>query len=1378
MGKRVDFSARSVITPDPNLSLDELGVPLSIAMNLTFPEVVTPSNIYRMKELIENGPTEWPGAKFIIKDNGHRIDLRYLKKKNDIHLEKGYIVERHMQNGDLVLFNRQPSLHKMSIMGHKVRILPFSTFRLNLSVTSPYNADFDGDEMNLHLPQSLETKAEIAQIMHVPNQIISPQSNRPVMGIVQDSCVGIKMFTQKGTFVNREVLMNLLMWLPDFNGDIPIPAILKPESLWSGKQLISLILPKVNLLRFSAVHDSKYESVIHPADTRVIIEKGQLLSGTMCKKTVGTSGGGLIHIIWNEHGPIETMKFFNATQKLVNNWLLESGFTVGICDAIATEEVNLNIASTLNKAKVDVKDVLIEAQDGNLKCQPGKSMLETFEAKVNKILNEARDTVGKFVQNSLSSRNHIKEMVVAGSKGSYINLSQIIACVGQQNVEGKRIPFSFNRRTLPHFTKDDFGPESRGFVENSYLSGLTAQEFFFHAMGGREGLIDTAVKTSETGYIQRRLVKALEDVMVKYDGTVRNSNNQIIQFLYGEDGFGGEFIEDQKLESMMMNDKKLEKNYRLLNPQWTEEEAENFLRPHLEEDIIKEILYSDDSPEIKIRLDEEYENVKSDREKLRHEIFKGVFDDKQHFPVNVARMFSNSKKTFNISLKNKSDLSPMYIIEEVQKLKKRLVLVKGEDEISKEAQRNATLLIFINIGSHLNTKRLITERIRKVAFDWILGEIESRFLKSMACPGEMVGNIAAQSIGEPATQMTLNTFHFAGVSSKNVTLGVPRLKEVINVAKRLKTPSMTIYINENVKDQKETAKKLQTLLEHTSLMNLAINSKIYYDPDPRTTIIKEDEEMIEMHSSLNYLSDTSPEDILSPWLIRIELDGNILVDRNITMEDITEAIESTYTDIEVVASDLNAKQLVLRIRKKFNITKHDKKEDVFSEEATKSLENIIVKDTSLCGIPEIKKVYIKPSSKSVYNNKTGDLDKGAIEEWLIETDGNNLYEVFKIDEVDFTRTYSNDILEIYRILGIEAVRMALFKELINILKPYDIYVNFRHIATLCEGMTNRGYITSITRHGINRLDFGPMRKSTFEETVDILFEAGLYGETDNLKGISENIMVGQLAPLGTGSFDIFLNVNSLQDAKMIQDLEEIEEVDENEMGFENSIHTPIVAGTPIDHMRTVNYSATPNVIGNSPIWTDYQPNFGRTPTRNDNFIITPRYAPQDNILSSYVPNNDMHNPIYSPIIDMEESNFGNSTIRRTPNSPRVYSPYGIPDSQHGLTSRYQNITPTLDNNQSNQGYRSKYTPLSPSANNQYSPTTTPFQASQYSHPASGVYKPSNYSIGTSPRVQDSISSVNSNNIPAYTPNTPAYNPRSPGYKTVLASRSFLNRIQS
>lgn len=353
MGKRVDFSARTVITPDPILQLDQLGVPEAIAMNLTIPEHVTPANMEVMKQLVANGPTTWPGAKYIVRHDGRQIDLANKRARADAHLDPGYIVERQLRDGDYVVFNRQPSLHKMSLMGHRVKVLPFSTFRLNLSVTSPYNADFDGDEMNMHVPQSYETKAEVKEIMAVPKQVVAPKNNCPVMGIVQDSLLGIMLFTTRDTFVELDQAMNLLMWI-DFDGTLPPPAILKPRPLWTGKQILSLVIPEINYCKRS----SGFEDWACPGDKSVLVKNGELLCGVMTKSTVGATGGGLVHISWRDRGPEACRDFLSNTQNVVNNWLIHHGFTVGVHDIMAGSATTSTIRRALGKYKRKVQRIV------------------------------------------------------------------------------------------------------------------------------------------------------------------------------------------------------------------------------------------------------------------------------------------------------------------------------------------------------------------------------------------------------------------------------------------------------------------------------------------------------------------------------------------------------------------------------------------------------------------------------------------------------------------------------------------------------------------------------------------------------------------------------------------------------------------------------------------------------------------------------------------------------------------------------------------------------------------------------------------------------------------------------------------------------------
>ncbi|CDP14970.1 unnamed protein product [Coffea canephora] len=1099
MGKRVDFSARTVITPDPTINIDQLGVPWSIALNLTYPETVTPYNIERLKELVEYGPHPPPGktgAKYIIRDDGQRLDLRYLKKSSDQHLELGYKarfcnilirVERHLNDGDFVLFNRQPSLHKMSIMGHRIKIMPYSTFRLNLSVTSPYNADFDGDEMNMHVPQSFETRAEVLELMMVPKCIVSPQSNRPVMGIVQDTLLGCRKITKRDTFIEKDVFMNILMWWEDFDGKIPAPAILKPRPLWTGKQVFNLIIPKqINLQRNAAWHQDDEPGPITPGDTQVRIEKGELLTGTLCKKALGTSTGSLIHVIWEEVGPDAARKFLGHTQWLVNYWLLQNGFSIGIGDTIADAQTMEKINETISHAKNDVKELIRKAQEKALEAEPGRTMMESFENKVNQVLNKARDDAGSSAQKSLSESNNLKAMVTAGSKGSFINISQMTACVGQQNVEGKRIPFGFIDRTLPHFTKDDFGPESRGFVENSYLRGLTPQEFFFHAMGGREGLIDTAVKTSETGYIQRRLVKAMEDIMVKYDGTVRNSLGDVIQFLYGEDGMDSVWIESQKLESLKVKKGEFDSMYKyeIDDPNWNPD----YMLPEAVEDL-KTIR------EIRSVFEAEFQKLEADRLQLGTEIAT-TGDNTWPLPVNIRRLVSNAQKTFKIDFRRPSDMHPMEIVEAVDKLQERLKVVHGDDYLSAEAQKNATLFFNILLRSALASKRVLNDyRLTREAFDWVIGEIESRFLQSLVAPGEMIGCVAAQSIGEPATQMTLNTFHYAGVSAKNVTLGVPRLREIINVAKKIKTPSLSIYLKHKASETKEKAKKVQCALEYTTLRSVTQATEVWYDPDPMSTIIPEDVEFVKSYYEMPD-EDIDPDKI-SPWLLRIELNREMMVDKKLSMADIAEKINLEFdSDLTCIFNDDNADKLILRIRimndeaPKGELNDESAEDDVF----LKKIESNMLTEMALRGIPDINKVFIKQAKVNKFTQEEG--FKTDSNEFMLDSEGVNLLAVMCHEDVDASRTTSNHLIEVIEILGIEAVRKALLDELRVVISFDGSYVNYRHLAILCDTMTYRGHLMAITRHGINRNDTGPLMRCSFEETVDILQMAALPRKRD------------------------------------------------------------------------------------------------------------------------------------------------------------------------------------------------------------------------------------------------------------------------------------------
>ena len=1364
MGKRVDFSARTVITGDPNLSLDEVGVPRSIARTLTYPETVTPYNIHRLHQLVKNGPNLHPGAKYVIRDTGERIDLRHHKRAGEISLQYGWKVERHIVDGDYIIFNRQPSLHKESMMGHRVRVMPYSTFRLNLSVTSPYNADFDGDEMNLHVPQSEETRAEINQLCMVPLNIVSPQRNSPLMGIVQDTLCGVYKITRRDTFLDLDQVMNIMLWVPDWDGIIPTPAVIKPVPRWTGKQIISMVIPEgLNLRRTSG------EGLSPANDDGLWIHEGELMFGLLNKKIVGASGGGIIHTVYNEAGPEAALRFINGAQTVVNNWLLHNGFSIGIGDTIPDKDTIRKIETAINNRKNEVANLTRLATENELEPLPGMNVRETFESKVSKELNTARDDAGTVTERSLKDINNAVQMALSGSKGSKINISQMTAAVGQQSVEGKRISFGFKYRTLPHFSKDDYSPESKGFVENSYLRGLTPTEFFFHAMAGREGLIDTAVKTAETGYIQRRLVKAMEDVMVKYDGTVRNSLGDVVQFIYGEDGLDGAHIESQTVDIIACSDKAFERKYKveLMNSDLT-----------ISPDVLEDPSILSGNSDVQSYLDQEYERLKSARDFVRST--RGDDNESLPLPINVIRVLDSARTVFKLKKGMRSDLHPAEVIPQVHDLLERLVVVRGDDPLSQEGQHNATLLFKAQLRSRLAYKRLVTEdSLNKLAFQHVLGEIENRFSRAVVNAGEMVGVLAAQSIGEPATQMTLNTFHFTGISSKNVTLGVPRLKEILNCATNLKTPAMMVYQEPSQVGNQETAKGLRSQVEHTTLRSVTESTEVFYDPDVETTVIPADVDMVESYWIIPDTTDI-PAERQSRWLLRITLSRRKLLDKGLSIQVVAGHIKRRYhKDMAVIFSDNNADEQVIRIRM-VRDDKRDEDEDLEEDVMLKQMETHILDTLTLRGVPGIDRAFLSKRTM------TRQLPDGSLlaskedprcEEWFLDTSGAALSDVLAISGVDATRTYTNSFLQVFRVMGIEAARAALMRELTAVLAFDGSYVNHRHLALLVDVMTVRGFPIPITRFGINRADTGALMRCSFEETVEILLDAAACGELDDCRGVSENVMLGQLAPLGTGEMEVML------DQKMLDTVIS----DNSRLGFMQGIGvkgsalvdgaaTPYDSGSPLQDVsylsspdHAANFSPIVNSGGESPSGfnSEYRPMpgfgdrspfsatspgggyspsspFSGTPT-SPGFATSPGFSPTSPGYSPTSPGMS----ITSPRGFATSPGFSPSSPGYTPTSPG-YSPTSPAYGQAGISPTSPSYSPTSPS----------YSPTSPN----YSPTSPNYSPTSPSYsPTSPSYSPTSPQFSGGPAAKKHSPTSPTSPAGNYSPTSPVYSPTSPGY---------------
>ena len=1147
-GKRVDQSARTVITPDPYISLDELGVPIKIALNITFPEVVNEYNIEHLRKLVTNGPDNWPGAKYVKKYNDSvTINLKYAQ--NDIDkiirdLKNGDVVHRHLCDGDYILFNRQPSLHKMSMMCHKVIVMPYQTFRLNVLDTTPYNADFDGDEMNLHCPQNIQTMSELMDIAAVPYMIIAPRDGKPIIEVVQDTLLGSFRLTKDNTEIRDKTMANLQMVNSYFDGKLPKP---DKKYMYSGKQAYTQILPiGLNINRKNK------------AEEKFIIKNSVLESGSLDKVVFHAMSSGLIPVIYHDYGPFEVRKFLDNTQRLICRWLLSAGFSVGISDLVTDAKTDENLKNKIKEMKAKAYTQLDEVRRGVIENNSIFNNEDYVEREIIGILNETTNQVGKIGLSQIDEKsNRMINMIKSGSKGKETNVAQIIACVGQQNVDGKRISYGFTDRTLPHFTKYDDGPDARGFVENSFISGLSPQEVFFHAMGGREGLIDTAVKTSDTGYIERRLVKAMEDIKVYYDNTVRNAACSIIQYVYGEDGMDGCKIESHFIPTIDMLTIDIELNYHI--------RENDRLQHHLTSNAYNEITLNTYN-----RCTEHYNQLLQDKSFLIHDIFKDSKTTSIKYPIPFDRIIKNANNRLQgLGIKSvRTDISPDYVLDAIDNLCNNLYI---KDTVQ------GTQFFKILVRLFLSPKKILLEyHFTKDIFDWIIAQVNQYYKEAIAQPGEMVGIVAAQTIGEMGTQMTLDSFHVSGTEAAvKATSGVPRLKEILSATKKTKTPTMNIYMKHGIttvanpvmaddgidtndpriEKAKGIAINIKNSIEITKLSDILEYSEIYWDNGQYETSIEKDKGIMQIYKELCELDSFSSKcKSDSPWVLRMKFNKDKMNSFGLRMIDIYTKLNMAYDKyIDCIYSDDNAEECIFRIKLTDIALKDIDSKDELA--AVKAMEHNIVYQVLLKGYKGIKKVSLNKKKYDKYNKDTQKFEK--IIEWVLDTDGTNLVDILANPNVDSTRTISNDIREIYDTLGIEAARNALYNELINVTSEGSM--NYRHLSLLIDTMTYKGVLMSIDRHGINRGDIGPLAKSSFEETTDMLINASIFSEYDNVNGVSANVMLGQQPPCGTGDVGILLDeehlmelIKDMQPVKL-ENITEEEDDDDDEICAEDDI---------------------------------------------------------------------------------------------------------------------------------------------------------------------------------------------------------------------------------
>ncbi|KAI9293532.1 beta and beta-prime subunits of DNA dependent RNA-polymerase [Neoconidiobolus thromboides FSU 785] len=1193
MGKRVNYAARSVISPDPNIETNEIGIPPVFATTLTYPEPVTHYNVKKLRDAVIKGPKVWPGATHVQHEDGTLTQLEALSTESRIALANQLLtpqdsmatslqsgsafapqvqginkkVYRHIGNGDIVLLNRQPTLHKPSIMAHKVRVLPGEkTIRMHYANCNTYNADFDGDEMNIHFPQSEVARSEAYMIANTDNQYLVPTNGAPLRGLIQDHVATGVLMTCKDTFFTREEYMQLIYGsfrpeddLEDDQRIITVPpAVFKPRPLWTGKQIITTIM--ANLTRkFEPINleskcrvPARYWDKSAPEEGKVIFVQGEYITGCLDKNQFGASSYGLVHAVYELYGAITAGKLLSILGRLFTKYCQHRGFTCRMDDLgltpigdkwrrdIISESTGAGQEATIGyiglKGQEKFKNFQNDFLDRMQEVYHNDEKLQGLDATMkNKMNGITSSIIQSCIPDGLYRKfpqNHMQVMTVSGAKGSNVNVSQISCLLGQQELEGRRVPLMASGKTLPSFQPYETSARAGGFIAGRFLTGIKPQEYFFHCMAGREGLIDTAVKTSRSGYIQRCLIKHLEGLRVHYDYTVRDFDGSLLQFYYGEDGL------DVTKQKYINKFEFSAKNYSAIKNRYPiNQTAFNHI------DGSDAINYS-----------------------------KKVAKKPYKYDPTMA-LYSPSKYLGSVSEKFYGALN-------------KFTSDPSNEHLWKESAGDSNAVTKRKFKTLMNLK----------------------FMRSLADPGEAVGLLAAQSVGEPSTQMTLNTFHFAGFGAKNVTLGIPRLREIVMVAsKEIKTPSMTLSIKPEVTDQEkedfckqitklrlseltdeiEVVESLATV-ENTLTKQYVIKLKLFspeeYTPEFSVTPRLVERSMIFFAKRLEHLLVLE----LRRKGIRISMlnpgekkgeddedDGEGIDDKPSTKKKADTGDLSDGDDAEESDGDDDAKKSekskqkgvyenedekddeLEAINKEFADGGEELDEKEVEETIKKSIndtisvyDNIIkkakfitdfkfdneggnyaefclnfpvkTKKILMVGIAEkackqaiVRQVKNIERAFPIENEAANDMRR------LIATEGLNIQDIWKYsDIIDVNNIETNDCYNMLITYGVEACRNSIKREIASVFGVYGIEVDQRHLALIADYMTYEGGYRAFNRMSIKTCP-SPLQQMSFETTVSFLAKAVLHNDHDTLMSPSSRIVLGKVVEGGTGAFGIY-----------------------------------------------------------------------------------------------------------------------------------------------------------------------------------------------------------------------------------------------------------------
>ncbi|KAK4498596.1 hypothetical protein PRZ48_011255 [Zasmidium cellare] len=1203
MGKRVNFAARTVISPDPNIETNEIGVPPVFAVKLTYPEPVTQWNVEDLQEAVRNGPHIWPGAVAIESETGAIMNLDRKNAEERTALANQLLapspsgntrgarpkkVHRHLNNGDVVIMNRQPTLHKPSMMCHRARVLPGEkTLRMHYANCNTYNADFDGDEMNMHFPQNELARAEALTVADTDHQYLSGTAGNPLRGLIQDHISMAVWLTSRDMFFERGDYMNLLYSAlrPEHGHTstgrvetVP-PAIIKPKPLWTGKQVITSVLKNIMpdnsqglTMSGKSTTDGKLWGAVGQSENIVIVQRGYLCQGILDKKQIGPSSGGFINAIYEAYGHTTAGKMLSILGRLLTKLLHMRAFSCGVEDLIFTKKGEVDRQKALARAGrvgLEVAAKYVSLTDANPKSDDKELQRrledvlrdDTKQHGLDQLTNGASNELSSDVSNQCMPsglakpfpKNQMQTMTNSGAKGSKVNVNLISCNLGQQVLEGRRVPVMVSGKTLPCFKPFETSVRAGGYIVDRFLTGIRPQEYFFHAMAGREGLIDTAVKTSRSGYLQRCIIKGMEGLKVEYDTSVRHSEDgSVVQFLYGEDGLDvgkAKYLPDFKFA------------------------AENYLS-----------LFNT------FQMKESFERMINDDAKEYAKKAEKLYRKKGDLGASDPALALYPPSTYGGSVSEKILIDSKKFVDEN---KERLIRdkKKGIDGIGTVSKKN---------------------------FNSIL---DMRYLKSVVEAGEAVGVVAGQSIGEPSTQMTLNTFHLAGHAAKNVTLGIPRLREIVmTAATNISTPAMTLKLNDdiNVDEAKKFAKGISKLslaeivdkvtVKETTGQGVAYGEAKKYEV--KLELFPAEEYQREYAITIQDVV-TTIEHRMLPRLqaaTRKELkkrgDAKTLKAADDALPEIGKSAgrveeERARPEGERAGGDDDSddegdddatrdKSKSNKQQAGYDAYEDDEEREMKKKDATPEpeVESEEENDSAYGGSPRSspepdevarshaknRETRIKGASKTndvvafSFDDKTGascrftmeydsttakilmlNLVEAALHQALIQSvpgismcmldeqgtkeadgipiiaaSGVNIPAMWDYQHIVHPHhIYTNSIADILRHYGVEACRGAIVREMQGVFGGHGISVDTRHLTLIADYMTRDGVYQAFSRMGY-RNNPSPFMKMSFETTLGFLRDAVLEGDFDDLKGPSARIVTGRVGGVGTGGFDVLM----------------------------------------------------------------------------------------------------------------------------------------------------------------------------------------------------------------------------------------------------------------